>query len=141
MLHKDMVQTDYVSTLRVFENPQLRSTTNQKVNLVGTLVLPLHIEEAGICVLLEVFENQAVFVLVVTSFIDKSVKEIFLATKEIISYSSQPVPIFMVSRASNDNGTTTRTTDVADDSVLVLETRQNGHVVHVSITTTLYSIS
>lgn len=74
--------------------------------------------------LFETVKNAEVSTMLGKSFIDKFVQGIFPTEGNIVPYNSQPMPVLMVHEASDNTGTTTKTTDVTHGSVMAKETEE-----------------
>lgn len=114
LLRDDMVEPNSMSSISVSKKPLLRSVTNQKVEFVGKIILQVRMGETSLHVMFGIVKNLEVQVLLRASFIVNFVKVIFLEKREIVSFNSQLVPMLLLHKASANNRTTTRTTNVAD---------------------------
>lgn len=97
--------------------------------------------KARIRVVFGIVKNSAVSVLFRTFFFDKFVNINFTVERKIVPYNSQLVPILIVHEASLDNQTTTRNTNVADGSILAVETKEKKYVMRVARAMTPQQIS
>lgn len=68
-----------MSSIGVWERPQVPSATSQDVEVSGTIILRVRNGEAHVQVVSRIVKNSAVSVLLETSFFDKFEKENFYA--------------------------------------------------------------
>lgn len=129
---EEVAKSDWISSISVSENPRLRSGTNQNVDVVRTILLHVRMEETCVLVLLGIVKNLAVPALLGTHFIDEFVEVINPAERNIVTYSSQAMPILMAHETSNYIWRTKRTADVSDSSILTLESYKKRHVLRVA---------
>lgn len=82
LLREDKVIPDWMSPFRVCKKLRLRSSTNEKVEVVVTLMLYIGMEETRIRVVFGLIKNLGVPVILDTSSINKLVKVIFPAGRK-----------------------------------------------------------
>lgn len=71
---EDMAEPDWMSSILVSKKTRQRSATNQIVEVAGTIILHVRMEEALLSVVLGTVKKLAVFVFLAKSYIDKFVK-------------------------------------------------------------------
>lgn len=81
----------------------LRSATNRKVNIAGTVLLHIRIEDAIIRVVFGDVRSLAVPILLRTSFNDRFFKGIFPPKHDIVLYNSALVPILATVIKTEEN--------------------------------------
>lgn len=84
------------------DSPRLKRAINEKVKVVGIIVLHVQTEESGICAILGIFKKLAVPVLLGTPFINIFIIAIFRSERKIFPFNSSPVPILMVNETETD---------------------------------------
>lgn len=81
LLREVLVEPNWLPPIHLSESPRLKSTTNQNVDVVGTIVLHMRMGERNVRLTFEIVRNLAVPVRLSTSFIDKFNKRIFPSYK------------------------------------------------------------
>lgn len=92
-MREDFLETDWLRAIRAVNEPSLRSETNQKDGIVGTVLLHARIRDARVFRVSGVVRKMAIPILLETSFIARFVKEVFLPEHKILLYNSAPIPI------------------------------------------------
>lgn len=141
LLCEGMINPGCMSSVLVSRKPTLWSATNQKVEVIGIIMLHPRVGETRVCHLFGIVKNLAFPVLFVTYFIDRTQKRAFPAGRKLFPYNLQPVAILIVHEASVAKRITRRTTNVTNGSVLDSEANEQQYVVRVVRTTTLQWIS
>lgn len=101
LLRRDIVEHKLMSSIRVCKRPRVRNMTNQKVEVVGAIMLHVCMREPLVRVMLGIVKNLAVSVFFETCY--RFVKRIFRNERKLVTYSLQSIPIVMVQEASDDN--------------------------------------
>lgn len=86
----------------------------------------LHVGMGGsrLRVVFEIVKNVAVVLLLETWFTEKCVSVSFPTERKVVPFNSQSVLRLVVTEASNDSETTTKTTDIPEGSILAVKTEE-----------------
>lgn len=121
LILEELFESDEITYIRACDNPRLRSVTNEKVEIVGTIVLYVRIGESLVRVMFGIVRNLAVPALLGTSLIDKFNKGIIPTKPNIILFSSLPVLILLIHGATNEGTAEEEIMEAVDITLLLVE--------------------
>lgn len=104
----DLVFYCFLSSIYLFNRLWLKSGTNRKVELVGTLVIEIWVGESCVRIMLGIVENTTASVHQVTSLIDRIIYGTFCAEKMMVRFYSPVMAILGVHEVKPDSSKTNR---------------------------------
>lgn len=87
LVREDLVQPDWLPSIRLSDNPRLRSATNENVDVVGTVILHVQIGDIRVRVIFGIVRSFAAPALLRTSLMHKCIKGIFPTNRKIVTSS------------------------------------------------------
>lgn len=102
LIWEDFLEGNWLKTVQANNGPSLQSATNQELNIVGTVTLPVRMADSRGRVVCDIVRNLAVPAILATLFIDRFLKGIFPHDRKIVLYNSKPVPILTINNRSEE---------------------------------------
>lgn len=102
LLSEEFIRPDWLPSICSCDSIRLNSATNQKVKIVGKIVLHVRTGKSFRRVMFGIFRNLAVIVLLGSLVIDRFINSFFHGERKVVLFNLPPVRILMVHEAESD---------------------------------------